>query len=54
MTKMVRRQAAQEKERRARQEQRLDALIEELMRIRSSDPPLSDEEIRRIRHEGRA
>jgi hypothetical protein len=34
-------------------EQDLDTLIAELMRIRQSDPPMSDEEIRQIRHEGR-
>jgi hypothetical protein len=40
-------------ERRAEQDRRLDALIEELLRVRAGDPPASDEEIRRHRHEGR-
>ncbi len=31
----------------------LDALIEEVLRARAQDPPLSDEEIRRVRVEGR-
>ena len=31
----------------------MDALIEELLRIREQDPPLSDEDIRAIRVQGR-
>jgi metal-responsive CopG/Arc/MetJ family transcriptional regulator len=47
------RRAIEEKERRAKQDRELDALIEELLRIRSEDPPATDEEIRRVRVEGR-
>ena len=47
------RRAIEEKKRRAKQDRELDAFIEELLRIRAEDPPLSDEEIRRIRVEGR-
>jgi metal-responsive CopG/Arc/MetJ family transcriptional regulator len=47
------RKAIEEKERRARRERDLDALIEELLRIRDEDPPASDEEIRRVRVLGR-
>ena len=47
------RKAIEEKKRRAKQDKDLDALIEELLRIRAADPPMSDEEIRRIRIEGR-
>jgi cytochrome P450 len=47
------RRAIEEKKRRAKQDKDLDALIEELLRIRAEDPPMSDEEIRRIRMEGR-
>ena len=32
---------------------KLDALIEALLRARAQDPPRTDEEIRRIRVEGR-
>lgn len=39
--------------RRARLEKTLDALIAELLRARTQDPPMSDEEIRRVRAEGR-
>ena len=35
------------------QEKVLDALIAELLRVRALDPPLSDEDIRRVRLEGR-
>jgi hypothetical protein len=35
------------------QDKTLDALIEALLRIRTHDPPLSDEEIRRVRVEDR-
>ena len=38
---------------RVRQDKTLDALIEELLRARAQDPPLSDEEIRAIRVQGR-
>ena len=47
------RRAIEERQRRAKQDDDLDALIEELLRARAEDPPLSDEEIRRIRVEGR-
>jgi hypothetical protein len=47
------RRAIEEKKRRARQDRELDALIEELLRIRAEDPPATDEEIRRARVEGR-
>jgi hypothetical protein len=47
------RRAIDEKKRRAKQDRDLDALIEELLRIRAEDPPMSDDEIRRIRVEGR-
>jgi hypothetical protein len=47
------RKAVEEKQRRAELDRTLDALIEELLRVRAIDPPLSDEEIRRIRIEGR-
>ena len=47
------RKAIEEKQRRAELDRTLDALIEELLRVRDIDPPLSDEEIRRIRIEGR-
>ena len=51
--KWVRRTVAEQGRRRAGEDPNLDTLIAELMRIRESDPPMSDEEIRRIRHEGR-
>lgn len=47
------RRAVEEKQNAAKNEVDLDALIEELLRQRAEDPPMSDEEIRRIRHEGR-
>jgi hypothetical protein len=47
------RRAIEEKRRRAKQDRELDALIEELLRIRVEDPPATDEEIRRVRVEGR-
>ena len=47
------RKAIEDKERRAKQDEILDGLIEELMRVRAQDPPMSNEEIRRIRIEGR-
>ena len=39
--------------RRARLEKKLDALLAELLRARAEEPPLSDEDIRRLRVEGR-
>ena len=45
--------AIEEKKRRAKQDRELDALIEELLRIRAEDLPATDEEIRRDRMEGR-
>jgi hypothetical protein len=51
--KPARRTVAERPRRRAGEEQDLDTLIAELMRVRESDPPMSDEEIQRIRHEGR-
>jgi hypothetical protein len=50
---MLMRRAIEEKKRRAKQDRDLDALIEELLRIRAEDPPATDEEIRRARVEGR-
>ena len=50
---MLMRRAIEEKKRRAKQDRNLDALIEELLRIRAEDPPATDEEIRRARVEGR-
>jgi metal-responsive CopG/Arc/MetJ family transcriptional regulator len=47
------RKAIEEKTRRAKQDKDLDAFIEELLRIRAEDAPMTDEEIRRIRVEGR-
>ena len=47
------RRAIQEKQQRAKQDDAFDALMEELLRARAQDPPMSDEEIRRIRIEGR-
>jgi len=38
---------------RARLERTLEALLAELLRARAEDPPLSDEDIRRLRVEGR-
>ena len=42
-----------EQDKRAAQEKVLDALIAELLRVRALDPPMSDEDIRRLRLEGR-
>ena len=47
------RRAIEERQQRAKQDDAFDALIEELLRARAQDPPMSDEEIRRIRVEGR-
>lgn len=47
------RMAVEEKRSAAKNDDDLDALIEELLRQRAEDPPMSDDEIRRIRHEGR-
>jgi hypothetical protein len=47
------RRAIEERERDTKCDDAFDALIEELLRARAEDPPLSDEEIRRIRVEGR-
>ena len=47
------RRAIEEKERRAKQDKTLDGLIEELLRVRAQDPPMSDDDIRHIRAEGR-
>ena len=38
---------------RSRQDKTLDALMAELLRAGAQDPPLSDEEIRRLRVQGR-
>jgi hypothetical protein len=40
-------------DKRAKQGGMLDALIAELLRARAGDPPMSDEDIRRVRLEGR-
>jgi hypothetical protein len=50
--KAAKRTAAYER-RRAERDAQLQELIAELLRIRASDPPASDEEIQRARHEGR-
>jgi len=42
-----------EQDERAAQEKVLDALIAELLRVRALDPPMSDEDIRRLLLEGR-
>lgn len=42
-----------EQDKRAAREKVLDALIAELLRVRTQDPPMSDEDIRRLRLEGR-
>ena len=42
-----------EQDKRAAQEMVLDALIAELLCIRAQDPPVSDEDTRRVRLEGR-
>jgi metal-responsive CopG/Arc/MetJ family transcriptional regulator len=47
------RKAIQEREERAQRDESFDALVEELLRLRAEDPPMSDEEIRRIRIGGR-
>ena len=47
------RRAIEERQQRAKQDDAFDALMEELLRARAQDPPMSDEEIRRIRVEGR-
>lgn len=47
------RKAVEEKRRAGQNKADLDALIEEVLRQRDEDPPMSDDEIRRIRHEGR-
>lgn len=47
------RKAVEEREHRAKEDEVLDALIEELMRARAEDPPMSDEAIRQARHQGR-
>ena len=52
ITRLMRR-AIEEREQRAKQDEAFDSLLEELLRVRAQDPPLSDEEIRRIRVEGR-
>src|SRR5882757_5389654 len=47
------RRAIEERQQRAKRDDAFDALMEELLRARAEDPPTSDEEIRRIRVEGR-
>lgn len=47
------RRAIEERQQRAKQDDAFDALMEELLRVRAQDPPMSNEEIRRIRIEGR-
>jgi hypothetical protein len=39
--------------RRAREDKMFAALLAQLLRARAEDPPMSDEEIRRVRVEGR-
>jgi len=45
--------AVEEKVQRAKTDSELDKLIDELLRARAQDPPLSDADIRRIRSDGR-
>jgi cytochrome P450 len=45
--------AIEERQRRAKHDDAFDALMVDLLRARTQDPPMSDEEIRRIRVEGR-
>jgi hypothetical protein len=47
------RRALEEKKRRAKQDKDFDALVEEVLRLRAEDPPVTDEEIRHARVEGR-
>ena len=47
------RRAIEERQQRVKKDDAFDALMAELLRARSQDPPMSDEEIRRIRVEGR-
>jgi hypothetical protein len=47
------RRAVEDRKQRAKQDEDLDALIAELLRVRAEDPPLSDSEIRRLRIQGR-
>jgi len=47
------RRAIEERQQRAKRDDAFDVLFEELLRARAQDPPMSDEEIRRIRVEGR-
>lgn len=47
------RKAIEERRARATADARFDALFEELLRQRAEDPPMSDEEIRQARQEGR-
>jgi hypothetical protein len=47
------RRAIEERAQRAKQDEVLDTLIEELMRARAEDPPMSDEAIRQVRIQGR-
>ncbi len=53
ITRLMRR-AIEEREQRAKQDEAFDSLVEELLRVRAQDPPLSDEEIRRFRSRGKA
>ena len=47
------RRAVEDKRARAKADAEFDALFEELLRQRAEDPPITDEEIRQARQEGR-
>ena len=47
------RKAVEERRARAKKDAEFDLLYAELLRQRAEDPPMTDEEIRKVRHEGR-
>ena len=47
------RKAVEDRKQRAKQDENLDALIAELLRVRALDSPLTDEDIRQLRVRGR-
>ncbi len=47
------RKAVEERRSRAKADAQFDALLEELLHQRAQDPPMTDEEIRQARQEGR-
>jgi hypothetical protein len=46
-------EAEQDQEREADGRRRFDAALEAMMKLRSEDPALTDDDIRKARHEGR-